>query len=76
MTVFGEWSFLVLSTHEIFIVFSLPCLAGKRSDKAALVAAGHPVGVKPLRIKKYNLIYDFARSLHEESLWFLCKNHI
>lgn len=42
----GEWSFSALiSTHEPFILFPVPCPAGEGSDGAALVGTWHPARV-------------------------------
>lgn len=47
MTVISEWSFPVfISTHELFVVFFLPCPAEEESDGAALVGtwcSAHPM---------------------------------
>jgi len=47
VTGIAEGSLAVLiSTHEPFITFSLPCPAQKGSDRAALVGTWHPARVK------------------------------
>ena len=38
---------VLISTHEPFVIFSLPCPAEEGSDRAALVGTWHPARVNP-----------------------------
>ena len=48
MAVIGEWSLPVLiSIHEVFVIFLLPCPVKEGSDRVALVGTWRPVRVTP-----------------------------
>ena len=57
MTVIGEWSLpVVISIHEPFIIFSLPCPAEEGSDRVALVGTWHPARVNPPHPQNQNTV--------------------
>lgn len=53
MLVFGEQSLpILISNHEAFIIFSLPCQAAEESDRVELVSVWHPARFNPpLQVK-------------------------
>ena len=46
---------VLISTHEPFVTFSLPCPAEEGSDRAALVGTWHPARVNPPQMIWYLL---------------------
>lgn len=69
--VIDERSLLVLiSVHETFVMFSVPCPAEEGSDEVALVDAWHSARITPTMLHRHHLQNDQGRQWRLIMLWF------